>query len=275
MSSEDGPPPVAAGAQFTVALLGILLCHEFGHFTLARLHRVNASLPFFIPMPLVSPFGTMGAVIVMKDRIKSRNAVLDIGASGPIAGFVVALPVLVWGLAHSPVKPLAEHGAQEGQFLLYWLLKRLVLGPIPQGSDVYLHPVAFAGWVGLFVTMLNLIPFGQLDGGHVAYALLGARHDRTSRWVRWGLLGVALLNVAGYGLAGVARGQGKLGLETGLHAGGVWVGIFFMLTVLKWLGGAEHPPTNDAELSPRRRVVAYATFVLFALVFMPTPWLEY
>src|SRR4029453_13583398 len=109
-------------------------------------HRVEASLPFFIPLPVLSPFGTMGAVISMPGRIRSRNALVDIGASGPLAGLAVAIPVLAYGLAPSPVSPPSEHGYQEGQSLLYLLLKRVVLGPIPGGHDVFLNPIAMAGW---------------------------------------------------------------------------------------------------------------------------------
>src|SRR5262249_28791219 len=137
----------------------------------------------------------MGAVILMRDRIKSRNALVDIGASGPIAGMVVALPLIVYGLAHSEVKPLTEGGLQEGQSLLYLLLKRIVLGPIPDGYDVFLHPVAFAGWAGFLVTMLTLLPIGQLDGGHVAYALFGPRQDHYSKILRWSLLALVPISL--------------------------------------------------------------------------------
>src|SRR5262245_18547636 len=113
-------------------------------------------------MPHVSPFRTMGAVIFMRDRIKSRNALLDIGPSGPLAGMIVAIPVLLYGLAHSKIVPGGEPGStQEGQSLFYWLIKCIAIGPIPEGWDVHLTPVAFAGWTGLFITMLNLLPVGQ------------------------------------------------------------------------------------------------------------------
>ena len=124
-ASQWGNPPIRLqqGVSYAVPLLAILLTHEFGHFVFARIHRVNASLPMFIPLPVLSLFGTMGAVIVMRDRIRSRNALLDIGASGPLAGMAVAIPVLLFGLAHSAVKPLPEQGSMEGQCLLYSLLK--------------------------------------------------------------------------------------------------------------------------------------------------------
>lgn len=274
-NDPDTASPLVAGAQLTVALLGILLAHEFAHYAFARWHKVPASLPMFIPLPLLSPFGTMGAVIVMKGRIKSRNALLDIGASGPLAGMVVALGVLVYGLMTSPVKPIGESGVQEGQCLLYWLIKLAVLGPLPPGHDVFLNPIAFAGWTGLFVTMLNLFPIGQLDGGHVAYALFGPRQNRYARVVRFSVLGLLPINAALFALRGLSEGDWQKGALTGLQAGMPWVFFFLMLTLMARFGGADHPPTNDSHLSPGRKAIAVFTLILFALLFMPTPWLIY
>jgi membrane-associated protease RseP (regulator of RpoE activity) len=268
---SGGPFRLASGIPYAIALLSILLTHEFAHFLFARHHRVNASLPFFIPMPLVSPFGTMGAVILMRDRIKSKNALLDIGASGPLAGMMVALPVLLYGLSLSTVKPLTPGGIQEGQSLLYLLVKRVMLGSIPEGSDVYLHPVAFAGWTGLFVTMLNLLPVAQLDGGHVAYALFGPRQNRYSRIVRFSLLAFSAVNFAWH-LIPILRGvpyQDVLG--GAFSSSAMWATWFVLLTVLERLSGGGHPPTEPGTLSPVRRIVAIGTLVLFVLLFMPTP----
>lgn len=274
-NDPDTPSAWVAGVQLTVALLGILLAHEFAHYAFARWHKVPASLPMFIPLPLLSPFGTMGAVIVMKGRIKSRNALLDIGASGPLAGMVVALGVLVYGLMTSPVKPLGEGGVQEGQCLLYWLIKLAVLGRIPPGHDVFLNPIAFAGWTGLFVTMLNLFPIGQLDGGHVAYALFGPEQNRYARVVRFSVLGLLPINVALFALRGLSDGNWREGALTGLQAGVPWVFFFLMLTLMARFSGSDHPPTNDDRLSPGRKAIAIFTLILFALLFMPTPWLVY
>jgi membrane-associated protease RseP (regulator of RpoE activity) len=269
--SSAGRFSLANGVTFAVALLAILLTHEFGHFLFARYHGVNASLPFFIPLPLVSPFGTMGAVILMRDRIKSRNALLDIGASGPLAGLAVAIPVLLYGLAHSDVKPIGAMGTmQEGQSLLYWLLKRVTVGPIPDGSDVWLHPAAFAGWTGLFVTMLNLLPVAQLDGGHVAYALFGPRQNRYSRVARFSLLALVPVNFAWH-MVPVLHGELYRDLlPTAIQASVPWIFWFVFLTVLERMSGG-HPPTEPGELSPRRRLVAIGTLALFVLLFMPTP----
>jgi membrane-associated protease RseP (regulator of RpoE activity) len=263
------------GIPFTVSLLAILLTHEFAHYLYARYHRVETSLPMFIPLPFIGLFGTMGAVIFMRDRIKSKNALVDIGASGPLAGMLVAIPVLLYGLAHSEVRPLPLHGAQEGQSLLYWLAKRIVLGPIPAGYDVFMNGVAEAGWVGLFVTMINLIPVAQLDGGHVAYALLGQRQDRYSRIIRWSMLVLFTGNFVYRFVPVLHQGFSYEILGTALSASLPWFGWFFILTILDRVSGGRHPPTEGAPLSPARRVVAIGTLVLFILLFMPTPWMTY
>jgi membrane-associated protease RseP (regulator of RpoE activity) len=267
-----------AGAPFAVPLLLILVCHEFGHYIAARIHRVDASLPYFLPLPGLSPFGTMGAVIAMRGRIRSRNALLDIGASGPLAGMAVAIPVLAIGLSLSPVKANGLDGGhyiQEGQSLLYMALKRLVVGVIPPGQDVQLHPTALAGWVGLLLTMLNLLPWGQLDGGHVAYALLGPKHHRVARLFRAALLPLFLYNAIRFMLP-VALGHSDLGWGFAFGNSAFWLMWFIVLGVIgRFSGGAEHPPTDPSELSPKRRIVAIGTLLLFVLLFMPTPWATY
>ena len=245
------------GWKFAVPLLGILVTHELGHYVAAVIHRVPASLPMFIPMP-ISPFGTMGAVISMPEPIRSRNALLDIGAAGPLAGMAVAIPVLIIGLSQSEVRPLEPGGLLEGQSLLYLLLKRLVVGPIPEGHDVYLTSTAFAGWTGLLVTTLNLLPVGQLDGGHVAYALFGERQNTLGRIFHATLPVMFLVNLAVY---------------RDSQPGMVWLIWFALLAVLRRAsGGVDHPPTDEGEqLSPGRKAIAIGTLVLFVLIFMPTP----
>ena len=236
------------GWPFAVPLLLILLVHEFGHYFAARLHHVEASLPFFIPMPVLSPFGTMGAVISMKGRIKSRNALLDIGASGPLAGLVIAIPVLVIGLMSSEVKPITGSGIQEGQSLLYLLMKRIVVGPIPPGHDVFLSPTALAGWTGLFVTSLNLIPIGQLDGGHIAYAVFGRR----ARYVSAITLVTTLL------------------LTLGSLS---WILIAVIMLMMAFFLGLRHPhiPDEGRPLDGHRKLVALFAAVMFILCFTPVP----
>jgi len=276
---------VLAGLPFSAAIIGILLSHELGHYLMARAYGVDATLPFFIPGP-PAPLGvgTFGAVIRLRSPMPSRRAVLDIGAAGPIAGFVVAVPLLVWGLAHSEVKPIGDLIARSnvgspyallrtivqallrgdsfqeikallsmgggvqffGDSALTWLVAHRLVGPISPGYDVFLHPVAFAAWVGLLVTTLNLIPIGQLDGGHVTYALLGGpRAQRFSRLVSWGLL------------------------LCGIFLTWSWL-VWWILT--RFVIGFRHPPALTEEpLDPGRRLVALLSFVIFALTFIPVP----
>jgi membrane-associated protease RseP (regulator of RpoE activity) len=207
-----------AGAPFAGALVAILLSHEMGHYLLARRHRVDATLPFFIPfLPFPFGVGTLGAVIRIRSRMPSRAAVLDIGLAGPVVGFVVAVPLLLWGYAHSQASPLStaslplpsvlnlvrgilRHETLPegsaiffGRSLVSMLALRLVHPELPFGSEVVEHPVAIAAWFGLYVTTINLLPIGQLDGGHALYALLGGeRARRVSRLFSWVLLGLGV-----------------------------------------------------------------------------------
>jgi membrane-associated protease RseP (regulator of RpoE activity) len=263
------------GWPFALPLLAILVAHESGHYIAARLHRVPASLPFFIPLPKLSPFGTMGAIIGMSGRIRSRVALLDIGAAGPLAGMVVALPMLAIGLAHSPIGPSPEHYQQEGQSLLYMAMKRIFAGPIPDGSDVQLHPTAWAGWVGLLVTMINLLPWGQLDGGHIAYALFGERQHRIAEWVRRSLLVLFGYNVLRFCLP-VLLHKSSLGYPFAISNSLFWL-VWFGFTglVAKLSGSADHPPFEPGELGLGRRMTAWLCLVLFVLLFMPTPYAVY
>lgn len=266
----EGQLPWYGGWVFAVPLLSILLFHEFGHYIAARIHRVDASLPFFIPFPLV--FGTFGAIIKMKGRIAKRDALLDIGASGPLAGMAVALPVLIIGIAISEVGPQSPgEYILEGHSILYELLLWIVHGPIPAGHDIHLHPVALAGWVGLFVTMLNLVPVGQLDGGHVAYALFGERQDRISNVVL-GLLPVLGAGVCGY-FAAIGYQQGMRGerLFEEAFVGANWFVWFIVLTLMRRYAGKKHPPVDPGELNLPRKFIAVTCLLLFVLIFMPVP----
>ncbi len=167
------PLKVYKGLPFSVTLLLILLFHEFSHYIASKKHGIEASLPYFIPAPTL--FGTFGAVIRMKAPITTKNALIDIGASGPIAGFIISVIASIIGLSFSKVMPIpdAANFISLGDSLLFKGLSRIILGSVPDNYDVFLHPVALAGWIGFFVTSLNLIPIGQLDGGHILYALLG------------------------------------------------------------------------------------------------------
>jgi membrane-associated protease RseP (regulator of RpoE activity) len=266
--------PLLKGLTFAIPLMAILLAHELGHYVAARIHGVPASPPFFIPFPW-PPLGTMGAVILMRGRIARRDALLDIGAAGPLAGMVVALPVLAYGIATSPVLPLVPGMSyeMEGRSLLYSALLWLLKGPIPQGHDIMLSPTAFAGWAGLMVTMINLIPAGQLDGGHVAYALFGERQERHSRALRRALPLIAAGVSLAYGLPALFAGARGDALGYAFAPGLPWLVWSFVLRVIVGRGKREHPQTDAGALSPRRRVVAAGTLLLFVLLFMPA-WMR-
>lgn len=270
-----GGGSLAEGFKFSVPLMAILLAHEFGHYIAARIHRVPASLPYFVPFPW-PPLGTMGAVILMRGRIKDRNALLDIGAAGPLAGLAVALPVLAYGILESEVKPppaIEGFYTQEGHSLLYLLMLRVLKGEFPEGYDIWLSPTAFAGWAGLFVTMLNLIPALQLDGGHVAYALFGERYHKISRALRRALLPFAAAVGLIYGLSAYQAGARGDALWGQLMPASQWFVWWLLLSFMARGGGPEHPPTDPSVLSPARRVIAFATLALFVLLFMPA-WLR-
>jgi membrane-associated protease RseP (regulator of RpoE activity) len=274
-SDPDEPLATAVavrGWRFAVPLLAILLAHEFGHYVAARLHRVRVSLPYFIPVPFIAPFGTMGAIIAMPDRIRSRRALFDIGAAGPLAGLVVTLPVLVIGLSTSEVTRNELPYVLEGQSLFYWAMKRVVLGPLDEGFDVQMNETAFAGWAGLFVTAINLIPVGQLDGGHIAYALFGTKQDRYARLLHLGLLGVFGYNVARFVIPALLEGTS---LSTAISNSTFYLLWFLLLGFLRRQTGVNHPPTDDDVLPIGRRVGAWACLALFLLLFMPTPFALY
>ena len=238
------------GLPFAVTLLGILGTHEFGHYFAARRYGASVSLPYFIPAPPpFFMFGTLGAVIRMRSPARDRNALLDIAVAGPLAGLVVALPALWLGLAWSTVAKIPAGGAtmEFGDSLLMRAMVYAVFGALPPGADVFVHPVALAGWVGLFVTALNLFPVGQLDGGRIAYALFRGRHRQVS------LATVAALVV--------------LGLVTQSPN---W--FAFALLVVLLIGVHHAPPMDDiTPLSRGRTAVGLASLALLVLLVPPVP----
>ncbi|MFW6051608.1 MAG: site-2 protease family protein [Myxococcota bacterium] len=266
------PEVLLSGWTYALPLMAILTCHELGHYVMAQRHRVDASPPYFIPLPFVI-FGTLGAVIRMRGAIRSKNALLDVGAAGPLAGMVVALPLVAYGIATSSVEPVPDDAVLiiEGRSLLYLGLLWLLKGPIPPGHDILLNPVAFAGWTGLFVTMINLLPVWQLDGGHVAHALLGDRQHRLSRRVHRLLPVIGIAVSLFYGGRSWLRGDEPARLVYGVMAGMPWVVWALVLLLLMRLGGREHPPTGAEPLTPGRRTTAVLTLALFVLLFMPAP----
>jgi membrane-associated protease RseP (regulator of RpoE activity) len=243
---------VGSGLAFSASILAILGAHELGHFFVARRLGVAVSFPYFIPLPLISPFGTLGAFINMKEPPPNRRALLAIAIAGPIAGLLVALPVLWLGLMLSPVRAMGSACPDvtyfiEGNSLLYAGLKYAVFGRFlpSEGMDVWLHPVALAGWAGLLVTGLNLIPAGQLDGGHILYALFG---QRVAEWVTIAL--AACLVALGF----------------------LWSGWFLWAILIAIFGRLHAAPLNDVSpLDRRRQLLALLGLVLFVLVFTPTP----
>jgi membrane-associated protease RseP (regulator of RpoE activity) len=250
-------PNLAAGLSFSIPLMLILLSHEMGHYLTARRYDVDVSLPYFLPAPLPSVFiiGTFGAFIRMRSPARTRRAMFDIGAAGPWAGFAIAIIAIIIGLKYSDVTPLdnSQGGLQLGNSIIFWVVSRLVLGVNPDSVNVNLSPIAFAGWIGLLVTTLNLLPVGQLDGGHVVYSLFGPRWHRAISRLVW--IGTALMVVVPYLL------------HKDFWAG--WL-LWFVLVVLLGLG---HPATMDADTPLRgsRTVAGWATVLLFIVTFSPVP----
>jgi membrane-associated protease RseP (regulator of RpoE activity) len=253
---------VMHAVAYTVSLMAILLAHEFGHYIAARIHRVDASLPYFIPLPLVSPFGTMGAVIRMRTVIPTRRALLDIGAAGPLAGMALAVPLYAWGIAHSDLRAIDGGDVlQLGNSLLTRLLDRWYAPVVPDGMDIYASPVAFAGWVGMFVTMINLLPVGQLDGGHVAYSLFGPRQNQIAQWVHRSMLVFFFVSLASFVARDVRAGMGLWHLGRHVNNSLFWLVWFEVLPVLGVLSSARSGTPDGVGIRTR----AFATLGLALL----------
>lgn len=266
---------LAGGPAFSATLMSILVCHEMGHYVAARRYGLDVSLPYFIPLPPFITLGTLGAVIRMRAPIRDRNQLLVVGAAGPLAGLVVAIPALVIGLELSTVGPIPPDSALEGNSILYGVTKYALFGRwLPSnGMDVNLHPMAFAAWVGLLVTMINLIPIGQLDGGHVMRAWLDDKHERISAYLHRGLLAVALVGGVVLFLLAADAGLDTLA-SLGYAAVSVmpWLIWALALTGMRSLSGGEyHPPVVGPPLDRARRRLAIAMIIVFILLFVPVP----
>jgi len=255
-----------AGLPFSASLMAILLAHEFSHFFSSKANKVEATLPHFIPVPSI--IGTFGAFIKMKSPIVTRKALIDIGASGPLAGFLVALGVSIYGLSLSEIVTLkgTAHGLILGDSLIFSFLSKIIIGHVPAGKDVLLHPVAFAGWIGMFVTALNLLPIGQLDGGHIAYALLGPRiHKIVSSLLASILAITGGIKVLLY----MDALQGPIFdyLRNNLWEGwAIWAFLLFLL-------GLDHPPVLIWEpLHTSRKTIGWIALLIFVLTFTPVPF---
>ena len=246
----SNPLEIIKGIPFSFTLLFILGTHEFGHYYYARKHKVDATLPYFIPAP---PFlfliGTFGAFIKIKSPIYRKDALLQIGAAGPIAGFAIALPALVVGLLLSEVieKNDIQGALILGDSILMKILTWITHPGLSKAQDIMLHPVAFAGWIGLLVTMLNLLPIGQLDGGHIAYAMLGEKQIIIGKIAFILLIPLSFLSINWF----------------------IW-GILLLIL----MRSVKHPPIQDIHvpLSYKDKQIGYACLIIFLLCFIPAPF---
>jgi len=282
---------ILTGWPFALSMIGILFAHEMGHYIACRYYKVPATLPFFIPAPIISPFGTLGAFIAMRGVPKNKRILFDVGVAGPLAGLVIAIPVLIYGLSISKLGPIVASaagasGVLEGNSLFYLFSKYLVFGkllpepvsmnglspllywlqyfftghPIPLGGlDVQLNPVAWAGWGGLLVTTLNLMPLGTLDGGHVAYGLFGEKARKLFPFMIGLLIAFSILPVL-LTLSMTAFNFNWL----------LWGMILF------WLGNVRTQPLDDiTPLDPARRALGIFILIVFVLLFTPIPLVAY
>lgn len=268
----------ALGLPYAVSILFILTVHEFGHYFAARYHGVSATLPYFIPAPSVPGFlnfGTFGAVIKTKSVIPSKKVMFDIGVAGPIAGFLATLGVLVYGFTHLPGKEFIltihpdyfthvsqEPGLEFGSSMLYKFLSMTLTDPlrdfVPPMSEMYHYPFLCTGWFGLLVTAMNLIPIGQLDGGHLSYAMFGTKHKILANTAFFFLL---VMGIAGWLPAvGIASPFG-------------WSGWLFWALILFFFIKLYHPPVEDeSELDPNRKLIGWFTFGILIFSFTPMPF---
>lgn len=242
----QNPGKIYLGLPFSITLLLILLTHELSHYFMSRRHNVSVTLPYFIPAPSI--IGTFGAIIKIKPPIPDRRSLIDIGASGPIGGFIVAVIAVIIGLNYSEVRLAKEihEGFSLGSSLLFYLLTKIVLNIEPEKYDILLHPIAFAGWIGFLVTSLNLLPIGQLDGGHIAYALFGEKHEWISK------VSIPILIVLG------------------IMYWPTWIIWAFLMVLL----GYRHPPVvyPQIQIDRKRRLLGWVSFIIFILTFTPMPF---
>ena len=289
------------GLPFSLALLGILLAHEMGHYFTARHYKVRASLPYFIPFPF--GIGTLGAVIKLRSAPRNRAKLLDIGLMGPLVGLIVALPLAIYGFNSEKLVETAggAYGIQFGDSILTWTLTYLIHGPIPQGMDLLITPVAYAAWLGFFVTALNLMPAGQLDGGHIIYGLTGKKHGLISHltflllamWGLWGgtldtsppmLLLSILISVFIIYLIFSPKTKVKRNLlivlvllwvvaKSYIMTTGVVTSIWLIWSAVLYSFGLDHPPARDLHrpLDVRRTIMGWFSMFIFIVTFVPKP----
>lgn len=241
----EDPQIISLSIVYAIVLIGILLGHELGHFLACQYYKIDATLPYFIPAPTL--IGTLGAFIKIKSPITRKQQLFDIGIAGPLVGFILSVPTLIYGLSLSRAVPAIprEGSLIFGEPLILKIVGSMIFKNIPPDFDVILHPVAFAGWVGIFVTALNLFPIGQLDGGHISYALLGPKSRNLAKL----FLGIFIFMAIFF-----------------------WIGWFIWVFII-FLMGLRHPRVIDEEtpLSPRRKFLGFVVFIIFILSFIPDP----
>jgi len=238
------PGVFAARLEFTIALILILLFHEFGHYLAGRRRGVLMSLPYFLPAPNIA--GTFGAIIKSKTPITNRRDLIEVGAAGPVAGFIVSVIAIMIGLGQSQIVEAGmSNGLILGESLLLKFLVWLMVGPIPENSEFLFAPAAFAGWVGLLVTMLNLLPLGQLDGGHIIYGLFGKLQHTIARMMAAVLIGLGFW----------------------------WYGWWFFGALVLFFG-LNHPRTieDDKPIGWKARLLGIIAIIIFIISFIPTPF---
>ena len=237
---------IKLGIPFSFTLLTILGFHEFGHYFYAKKNKIKVSLPYFIPAPTF--IGTFGALIKIKSPITTKKALLEIGASGPIAGFLVTIPLLVYGLSMSTVVEIyPDSGIILGEPLLMKFFTFLIFPNLSESQDIILHPIGFASWIGLLITMLNLLPIGQLDGGHIAYAVFGKHHQKISKIVFIFLIPLSFLSLN-------------------------W--ILWGILIIILMRTLKHPPILDVNtlLTFREKIIGFVCLLIFIVSFIPVPF---
>ncbi|MFA6598925.1 MAG: site-2 protease family protein [Ignavibacteriaceae bacterium] len=270
------------GLPYSLSILFVLGTHEFGHYFAAKIHKVKATLPFFIPFPPILGFlnfGTFGAVIKIKSPIPTKKALFDIGVAGPLAGFIASTILIIYGFTHLPGKEyllwihpdydLPTYGKDGlalvfGDSLLFSFLREVFTSSkdfIPPMSEIYHYPYLCVGWFGFFVTAMNLIPVGQLDGGHIIYALFGEKKQ-------YAISSVALIFLVVFGVLGLIISYFSIPLNIG------WTGWLFWAVILFFVIKVKHPPVfDDTPLDRGRMIIGYLTILIFIVCFIPAPFL--
>ncbi len=285
ISGQMGPfdfDTLKIGLPYSLSALFILGTHEFGHYFAAKFHKVKATLPYFIPLPPVAGFlnfGTMGAVIKTTSEVPNNKSMFDIGIAGPIAGFIASIAVLIYGFTHLPTVDYLlsihpdyfspDYGKdtitlQFGNNLLFLFLKNFLTNSsdfIPPMTEVYHYPYLMTGWFGLLITAMNMIPVGQLDGGHIVYSMFGSKKHEA-------IASISMIVLVVLGVTGIADGLLELGLSFG------WSGWIFWSLILFFIIKVKHPPVRYfAPLSSGRMLLGYFSLFILFVSFAPTPFL--